>query len=83
MRQIPHPSSPQGYAPLALRFGVDEVLQAFNLRQVQAASFESASREFSRLRWSAEWKSGEGRKHRRDYGPARMQMQLDNVFLGE
>jgi len=69
----------------SLRFGLclDEVAQAFNLREIQLAILHRTAGKFARLGKARAVKTREQRQYRTHHRDAPMQMKLDRVFAGK
>jgi hypothetical protein len=68
---------------LSLRFGIDEIRQALDLRQIHSAVKEGAARELAGFGGSEPLQAREGSQHGRAAGETSMDMQLRLVFPGE
>ena len=65
---------------LPLGFGVDEIGQPFQLRQVHLAVGKGAAREFARLGRTQPGLGRERGEHRSDHGRAAVQLEFDGVL---
>ncbi len=68
---------------LGLRFGIDEIRQAFDLRQIHSAVEKGTARELARFGGPQSLQARQGSQHGRAAGETSMDMQLRLVLPGE
>src|SRR5262249_53522673 len=71
-----------GLPALRFGFGIDEIGQTLDCRQIKTTVFKGAAREFPRLGKSKSLQLPKRAQYRRDHRPAPMQLQLGDVFPG-
>ena len=67
---------------MRLCLGVDQIGQAFHLRQIQPPVFQSTAREFTGFRWPQPYR-GQRLRQRLDHAQAAMHLQFNTGFTGK
>lgn len=79
-RELTHPRCAERKPALTLRFRVNQIPEAFNLREVKPPTRERATREFSRLGRAALWEARERAEHGRNKRAPGVDVQLEDIF---
>lgn len=74
---------PQGLAPLSLGFRLEQVAQSFDLREVENAVFQCASREFAGFGQPQTVDAPQGREQRRHGCRTAMALKFNDIFPGK